>query len=116
MSNQKISASTDLFSIIEVDLWGDNFTVRQPTRAVERKVEEAAKSLENLAEDAEGEEVIAAMGDMLDAILEPVPNDEGKKRHAKTVIKEKYAADQIGFAHVEALLDKIAQLRSERPT
>jgi hypothetical protein len=114
--SKKINASTDLFNAIEVDLWGDSFVVRQPTRAVERKVEEAAKSLDALEEDASSEDVIAAMGEMLDAILEPVPNEEGKKRHAKTVVKEKYAADQIGFAHVEALLDKIAQARSERPT
>jgi hypothetical protein len=114
--SQKINAATDLFKVIEVDLWGDSFVVRQPTRAVERKVEAAAKSLEALGEDAAPEDVIASMGDMLDAILEPVPNEEGKKRHAKTVVKEKYAADQIGFAHVEALLDSIAQARSERPT
>jgi hypothetical protein len=114
--SKKLVASTDLFDAIEVDLWGDNFVVRQPTRAVERKVEEAAKGLDEMDDGTTPEEVVAAMGDMLDAILEPVPNEEGKKRHAKTVVKERYAADQIGFAHIEALLDKIAQLRSERPT
>ena len=111
-----LNAATDLFEPIEVDLWGPKFSVRQPTRAVERKVEEAFKSLESLDDEASEDAAIEALGELLNTLLEPIGDEDGKKVHAKTVILKKYKADEIGYGHVEMLFERISALRSERPT
>lgn len=111
-----LNAATDLFEPIEVDLWGPKFSVRQPTRAVERKVEEAFKALEALPEDAAEDTAIDALAELLNVLLEPIADEDGKKTHAKTVVKSKYKADEIGLGHVEMLFERISVLRAERPT
>lgn len=111
-----LNAATDLFEPIEVDLWGPKFSVRQPTRAVERKVEEAFKKLEGLDDDAGEDAAIDALAELLDILLEPIAGEDGKKTHAKTIIRQKYKADEIGYGHVEMLFERISTLRSERPT
>jgi hypothetical protein len=111
-----LNAATDLFEVIEVDLWGPKFSVRQPTRAIERQAEEALKAVEALPDDANDDTSLEALAGLLDVILEPIPDADGKKVHAKTVIKQKYKTGEIGYAHVEALFDRIGALRAERPT
>lgn len=111
-----LNAATDLFDPIEVDLWGPKFSVRQPTRAVERKVEEAFKKLEALDDEAGEDAALDALAELLDVLLEPIPDADGKKVHAKTVVRQKYKADEIGYGHVEMLFERISTLRSERPT
>jgi hypothetical protein len=111
-----LNAATDLFDPIEVDLWGPKFSVRQPTRAVERKVEEAFKNLEALDDEAGEDAALEALAELLDVLLEPIGDEDGKKIHAKTVVRQKYKADEIGYGHVEMLFERISALRSERPT
>lgn len=110
-----INAATDLFESIEVDLWGPKFSVRQPTRAVEKKVAATLEDIQNLPEDADDKVVVDALCDLLDIFLEPLPDEDGKKTHAKTIVRKMYADEKIGVAHVEALFEKISDLRTERP-
>lgn len=111
-----LNAATDLFESIEVDLWGPKFSVRQPTRSVEKKVQATLEGIENLPEDASDDQVVEALCDLLDVFLEPIPDEDGKKTHAKTVVRNLYKEEKIGVAHVEALFERISELRSERPT
>lgn len=110
-----LNAATDLFESIEVDLWGPKFSVRQPTRAVEKKVAATLEAIEQLPENAEDKVVIDHLCDLLDVFLEPIPDEEGKRTHAKTIIRKMYSDEKIGLAHVEALFERISELRSERP-
>jgi hypothetical protein len=110
-----LNAATDLFESIEVDLWGPKFSVRQPTRSVEKKVATALKEIEQLPEDSDDKVVVDALCDLLDVFLEPIPDEDGKKTHAKTVVRKMYQEEKIGLAHVEALFEKISDLRAERP-
>lgn len=111
-----INAATDLFEAIEVDLWGPKFSVRQPTRSVEKKVQAALEAIENLPEDSDDKVVVDHLCELLDVFLDPIPDDDGKKTHAKTIVRKMYADEKIGVAHVEALFERISELRSERPT
>lgn len=111
-----INVATDLFESIEVVLWdGEKYSVRQPTRAVEKKVQATLEEIEQLPEEADDKAVIDHLCDLLDIFLEPIPNEDGKKTHAKTVVRKAYADERIGVAHVEALFERISDLRAERP-
>jgi hypothetical protein len=110
-----INAATDLFESIEVDLWGPKFSVRQPTRAVEKKVQATLKEIERLPEDSDDKVVVDHLCDLLDVFLEPIPDEDGKRTHAKTIVRKLYADEKIGVAHVEALFERISDLRAERP-
>jgi hypothetical protein len=111
-----INAATDLFEAIEVDLWGTKFSVVQPTRAVERKIIEALKAVEDIPDDADEETVFDALAGILDLQLDPIPGEDGKKTRAKTVVRNLYKDGKIGIAHLEALFEVIAAHRAERPS
>jgi len=110
-----INAATDLFEAVEVDLWGPKFSVVQPTRAVERKIVDALKSVEDIPDDADEDVIFDALAGILDLQLEPIPGEDGKKTRAKTVVKGLYKDGKIGIAHLEALFEVIASHRAERP-
>ena len=111
-----INAATDLFETIEVDLWGTKFSVVQPTRAVERKIIEALKAVEEIPDDADEDAIFDALAGILDLQLDPIADEAGKKTRAKTVVKNLYKDGKIGIAHVEALFEVIATHRAERPS
>ena len=113
---KKLNSATDLFESIEVDLWGPTYSVRQPTRAIERKVQAIVEKMEAMPDDTADAELIDSLCDLLDVFLEPLPDEDGKKTHAKTVIRKMYQDEKIGLAHVEALFERISALRAERPT
>ena len=109
-----INAATDLFESIEVDLWGTKFSVRQPTRAFEKKINDLIESLGDVPEGDDSVQ-LEHYCDILNIVLEPIPDENGKKTQAKTVLKKLYAEEAIGVAHVSALLDRISEYRAERP-
>ncbi len=112
-----INVTTDLFEPIKVILWdGSEFSVVQPTRAVERKIVEALKAVEEIPEDADEEAVFDALAGILDIQLEPIPGEDGKKTRAKTIAKRCYKEEKIGIAHLERTFELISEHRAERPS
>ena len=111
-----INAATDLFESIEVDLLGAKFAVVQPTSAVERKIIDALKAVEDIPEDADEDTVFDALAGILDLQLDPIPGEDGKKTRAKTVVKNLYKEEKIGIAHLERMFEIIADQRAERPS
>lgn len=111
-----INAATDLFETIEVDLWGTKYAVVQPTRAVERKIIDALKVVEEIPDDADEEVIFDALAGILDLQLDPIAGEDGKKVRAKTVVKALYKDGKIGIAHIEALFEVISTNRAERPS
>lgn len=106
-----ITAATDLFQPVEVELWGRTYTVTEPTRAVERKHQDALDAAEKLPDDASDEQFFDAEVEILDVLLEPAPVEDGKKLRAKTHLTQLYKQGKIGRGHVERLYMKIAEAR-----
>lgn len=110
-----INAATDLFNAVEVDVWGKKYGVVEPTRAVERRTEAALDAAAEVAKnpDATDDELFAVEVEVLDAVLDPIPGEDGKKERAKTYLKRLYKSEKIGRAHVERLYLRVAEAREE---
>lgn len=114
---KRLNAATDLFEPVVVDLWGPEYSLLQPTRVVEEKMEAAQEKLNNLPSDSTDEATFAAICEVIDVHLEPLPDNEGvKPPRAKTHLKKKYKDKEIGISHVMQLMDALVEMRSERPT
>lgn len=112
----KTITTTDLFEPINVELWGSKFRLREGTRTVEEKMQAQWEAFEQLPEDAPAKDSIEPLADLLDILLEPLGDEDGKKVAAKTVIKREYKADNIGLAHVIALCERMGEASGRRPT
>lgn len=111
-----LNASTDLFEPVELNLWGSKYSLLEPTRKVEKAVETAQKVVDDLSDDAPEEEQFAAIVGVVDEMLEPLPDEAGKKPpRAKTVLKGLFKQEKIGAGHVIKLMDALAEARTERP-
>jgi uncharacterized protein with von Willebrand factor type A (vWA) domain len=111
-----LNAATDLFEVVEVDLWGPKFSLNQPTRVVENNMEKALEALMEQPDDASDEDTFAAICEVIDALLTPIPDEEGKKSAAKTVLKAKYKAQEIGIGHINQLMEALMEERASRPS
>lgn len=122
MARKTIKAA-ELFDPVEVDLWGTMFRLREPTRSLEAKMEVKQSELGAAHEQTKDEQdedearkvMMPLFYDMLDLLLEPSDHGE-KKTHAKTVVKRKYEGDEIGLSHIFALVEKLGEAATERPT
>lgn len=113
-----LNAATDLFEPIIVNLWGPEYSVKQPTKKVERLMEAAMENIDALPEKSEGDDEFNAVVEVIDILLDPItPDGETKKTPAaKTHLKAKYKSEEIGIGHLNQLLQGLLEMRSERPT
>jgi hypothetical protein len=112
-----LDVATDLFEPVEIKLWGgEKYTLNQPTRVVERNMEKALEALMEQPDDASDEDTFAAICEVVDALLTPVPDEEGKKSAAKTVLKAQYKAEKIGIGHINQLMEVLMEERASRPS
>lgn len=124
----KTISIADLFDETLVNIEGDEFRLRHPTRSVEEKHRAKLREVEAIDTDALQKEVgedpvalekraaelnLEIYGDILDIWLEPLGE---KKVHAKTVVKKAYKDDKIGIAFVEELASRIGEAGQRRPT
>lgn len=113
---KSLNVTTDLFDPIEVTLWdGSKYSLNEPTRRVERKMNEALDVLVDLPDDSSDDDTFNAICEVVDVLLEPIPVEDGKKVRAKTQLKSLYKAEKIGIGHVETLLERLRDMRAERP-
>lgn len=68
--SRKLSA-TDIFDTVEVDLWGNAYTLRTITRSVGARLDDVKKKGEALEEGSAGDEAAEVMIEMIDILLEP---------------------------------------------
>lgn len=106
--SKKISAA-DLFEDVEIDLWGNQFLLREGTLKVGEQYEALQKQLQDKDENEEATalEMATIYVDMLDIMLEPVAGESGKKTKAKTILLGKYKANEIGLDRIIALSNAI---------
>lgn len=116
MNKRKLSAE-DIFDTLEVDLWGNLYTLRATTRSQLTKFEEAQKRAADLDADeslSQTEAHARALIDVTDIVLEPV----GGCSTAGELLTEQWEQDKLGIdwliAFVETLKEE-AQAR-RRPT
>lgn len=119
---RKINAA-ELFEPVEIDLWGTKFGLREATRSIEASLAEKMEAMKNLDVDEDASEAeqleksLPILLDMIDVMLEPLGDEDGKKSHAKTVLKKLYDDDKIGVSHIEALVNRLKEVAMEaRPT
>lgn len=112
-----LNAATDLFEPVEIVLWGGaKYSLNQPTRIVEKNMEEALEALMNQPDDASDEDTFAAIADVIDVLLTPIPDEAGKKSAAKTVLKASYKSQEIGIGHINQLMEALMEERANRPS
>lgn len=114
MAARRLSAA-DLFDTLDVDLWGNHYTLREITRSVIVKLNDAQKQLEGLDEEkADTDEFAHAMIQIVDVLLKPV--DDGPP--ATDVLTPLWDDDKMGVdwltAFVETLQEEAGARR--RPT
>lgn len=105
--------AADLFEDVEVDLWGAEFRLRELTKKVSAQLTEREAVLEG-ADENDHDAVIGAMADVLDVLLEPLGDGDGKKVRAKTVLVRKWDANEVGVDRLTAISDGIRRAAQER--
>lgn len=110
--SRKLSAA-EIFETVEIDLWGNEYTLRQLTRSMSEKFSTAQKHISTLDEnDTDG--VAHALIDLLDIILKPA--DDGQP--ASAVLTPMWDEDNLGLdwlnAFAQAVQEEAAARR--RPT
>lgn len=111
---RKITA-TEIFDSVEVDLWGNEYKLRDLTRSTSSKLEEAqARAAALDPDDNDSDAAAEALIDVIDVMIAPV----GKTPAAGEMLKARWEADELGVdwlvAFAETLRDE-AQAR-RRPT
>ncbi len=109
----KTITAAELFEDVEVDLWGAKFRLREGTREVQIQLVEAQKRLEELPED-DPDLAVEALTKVLDVLLEPLGDEDGKKVKAQTVIGRKWKANEVGLDRIAAIAEGIQSASEDR--
>jgi len=111
--SRKLSAE-DIFDTVEVDLWGNAYTLRTITKSVSPKLDAAMKTLNDMPDDATDAKRVAGLIGTIDVLLAPV----GEVQTAKALLDAQWKADKLGLdwlsAFVDALIEEAHNRR--RPT
>lgn len=102
----KTITAAELFEDVEVDLWGAQFRLREGTKQVNAQLTEKQAALEGMDDD-DPDAVVAAVAEIMDVLLEPLGDEDGKKVRAKTVLLRKWNASEIGVDRIIAISEGI---------
>ncbi|MBX5461643.1 MAG: hypothetical protein IRZ28_11205 [Steroidobacteraceae bacterium] len=109
----KLNAA-ELFDTLEVDLWGNAYTLRHTTRSVAAKLDEATKASAELGDDASDDDQVRALVRIIDVLLEPAEDTPS----AEQLLMGLWRDDKLGMdwllGFVDALTEEAANRR--RPT
>jgi hypothetical protein len=86
------------------------------TRSVEKKLTECDKKIREVIgdDDADGDKLVPVLAEALDAMLDPEGNN---KRRAKTVVMEKWKADELSIDGLRRFADDLQERAvAARPT
>lgn len=99
-----------------VDVFDRAYRLRAITRSVEKGLSKAGREIDALMkeDDADGDQLVSLLADVLDAMLEP----EGTNRtKAKTVVMEKWKADDLSLDGLRRFADELQERAvAARPT
>ena len=94
-----------------VELFDHKFTIKRVTRSVQKQLELTDKKLRGLGEDADGDKVVTAISEGLNALLAP----NGKQTAAKTVLLDMWKKDQLGLDQIGQLYEAVQESAAKRP-
>lgn len=100
----------------EVDLFGHKYRLRPLTRSVQMALQKADKELAALTDDDDmADHAIAVLAGTFDAMLVA---DGDEKRKPKTVIMEKWKADELSLPALRTFGDQLEEraVAADRPT
>lgn len=103
-----ISITAEPFVPVEVDLWGTVYRTVPVTRSVQKKLDALSGDIEAAGDD--GDKVIEAIGQLLDALFEKTT----AAKRASVLVSKKWKADELQFDRLLAFLSELRQ--AERPT
>jgi hypothetical protein len=110
---RKLTA-TDLFDTLEVDLYGNEYTLRSITRSVSVKLHAAETKANELAKDLKTEsaadDAAEAVIGLVDIILEPVNGAPP----AGEVLREMWEGDKLGLDFLTAFAQSIQEEANAR--
>jgi hypothetical protein len=113
MTRPRTIKAAELFDEVHIDLWGTKFRLKPMTRSLEKTASEEWEALENSEETVEA--ALPEFLSFIELLLEPIGDEQGKKTHAKTVIKRELEADNIGYIHVVEIARQVMTRGTERP-
>jgi hypothetical protein len=102
---RKLSAA-DLFDTLEVDLWGNNYTLREITRSVNDRLTEAQAKVDKLDDDSPGDEIAEAVIGVADVLLAPAGSDVPP---AAEVLGKRWEADELGLDWLQAFAESLQE-------
>lgn len=107
MSKRVAMGGRERPEVVEVDLWGVEYTLQPSTRSVVKAAGPLEEKLEDLSDP---DEIVQVLAEMIDLRLKAV-NGGGK---ASTHIKRKWKADEMALDDLTAFAVDLTE--AERPT
>lgn len=107
--SRKLSAD-DIFDIVEVDLWGNGYTLRQITKSISPKVDKAEKAIQDLPDDATDDAVAKAMITVVDLLLEPSNGEPA----AAVLLGDLWKTDKLGLDWLTTFVERLGEEAEQR--
>jgi hypothetical protein len=95
-----------------LELFDNTYRVNAITRSVQKKLEKVQPIIENLADEDDGDKVVAMMVDAIEPLLTPAEGSQAVKR----VLVDAWKADNLSLDMLAALFDKVQEASAARPT
>jgi hypothetical protein len=98
----------------QVDVFGHLYRLRSITRSVQAGLQKAYEAMDAMQAEADADKVIAQLAEVFDVLLEP----EEHKTKAKTVLVQKWKADELAMGAIRQFAQKLEEqaVEADRPT
>jgi hypothetical protein len=98
-----------------IDVFERAYRLKPVTRSVQKALDKVQKQIDEfyLADDADGEQFAALVATALDELLAPEGNN---RTRAKTLILEKWKADELAIDELRRFFDDVQERAVARPT
>lgn len=96
-----------------VELFDKQYRLRPITRSVQKSLEAVQAKLNSFGDDADGDGVVDAMTDGLDALL---AIEGGHRTPAKKLLLAKWNADELAVDQLEGFFVALQEAAATRPT
>lgn len=102
---RKLTAA-DMFDTLEVDLFGNSYRLREITRSVGEKLNDAQRTAGELTEDSRPDDIAAAVIGVIDVILAPLAEDTPT---VAAVLGEMWEQDKLGLDWLNAFAESLQE-------
>lgn len=107
--SRQLSAD-DIFDTVEIDLWGNTYTLLPMTRSVAAKFDKAQDAVAALTDDAGNDKIASTLIGIVDVVLGPTEDAPS----AKSLLSGLWKEDKLGLDWLQALVDALGDEAVER--